>query len=392
MGVWAMQQARALARQPDVELRVVSFSSWMPRLAGRFSAGARAYSHCPPTWDWDGLCVEYPRWLLCPVGPLKKMAFKSPEPQMALAFLSARPFLEKVVREWKPDVIFAHHTMANGYLSEKVTREHNIPFVTLDHDFGEISDCEHLPARRQIFERVAGRASRVLGVSSRMQNSLHRLFPQAQVGTQHNGVEPIPESLKTPPRPAEIEGKAIVLGAGMFYERKGFPLLVEAFARVAAKHPDAVLRLVGDGETSATVDAAIAKHGLEQRVQRLGYLPNTALLQEMVWADVFASPGWDEPFATVFLEAAAAQCAILWASDGGISDVLKNNVHGISVAPRDVDSAAQALDFLLSNPEQREEMARNALHLYNNQLNSDAVAASLVTLFRSIIQDSRAMT
>lgn len=391
MGVWALQQARALARQPDVELRVLSFSSWIPRLAGRFSAGARAYSHCPPQWDWDGLTVEYPRWLLSPVGPLKKMAFKRPEPQMSLAFVSARPYLEKVIREWKPDIIFAHHTMANGYLSEKITRKYNIPFVTLDHDFGEISDCEHYPARYEAFKRITGRASHVLAVSRRMEDNLNRLFPEAQVTTQHNSVEPIPESLWGIPRPPELQDKTIILAAGMFYERKGFVLLVEAFARIADKYPNTILRLAGDGETSAAVDAAIKRNGLEGQVQRLGRIAHEQLLQEMVWADVFALIGWDEPFGVVFGEAAAARCCIVWANDGGINDILEHGVHGLSVIPRDLESATQALEEILANSEKRRKMADNSYTLFHEKFNADIMASSLISLFSNIIQRERSV-
>jgi glycosyltransferase involved in cell wall biosynthesis len=388
MGVWALTQAQALARQ-NIELRVVSFSSWMPQFIGRFSAGARAYSHCPTVAQWDDLTVEYPRWLLCPVGPPKKWAYRRPEPQMRFAARSAWPFLQKLVTEWHPDLVFAHHTMANGYLAEQINQRFGIPFVTLDHDFGEVSDCERFAARRATFGRIATRAARVLAVSRRMESSLKRLFPTAHTSTQHNGVDAIPLEILNAPRPPEIQGKTVILGAGMFYERKGFPLLVEAFASVAERFPNAQLRLAGDGETSAAVDAAIARYNLGTRVERLGLIPHAQLLQEMAWADVFASVGWDEPFATVFLEAAAADCALVWATDGGISDVLKDGVHGIGVAPRDVQSAARALEKLLAHPHECSAMSKRASELFRSQLHADAVATSLVALFHRVVDKNK---
>ena len=389
MGTWALTQARALARQ-NIDLRVVSFSAWMPRVAARLGSGARAYAECPREWDWDGQRVEYPRWLLAPVGPLKAWAFRCPEPSMRLAALSARPFLSRVLDEWKPDIIFAHHTLANGFLAEAFTRKSAIPFVTLDHDFGEIADCAHLPARKQTFARISNRAARSLAVSNRMEQGMRALFPDARVQTQHTGVEPLPDSVQSAPRLPELGGKTVILSAGMFYPRKGFPLLVEAFAQIAPKYPGAILRLAGDGEEGAQVDALIARLKLGGQIERLGMLPHERVLQEMAWADVFASPGWDEPFATVFLEAAAARCALLWANDGGINDVLKNGLHGQSVSPRDVSSTARALDELLGSPDKREEMAGRAHALFEEKLGADAVAASLVELFERVVEERAA--
>lgn len=49
MDTWALAQAQALKRQ-GLEIEVVSFTAWVPRLIAR-SSGARAYAECPPVHE-----------------------------------------------------------------------------------------------------------------------------------------------------------------------------------------------------------------------------------------------------------------------------------------------------------------------------------------------------
>jgi glycosyltransferase involved in cell wall biosynthesis len=54
---------------------------------------------------------------------------------------------------------------------------------------------------------------------------------------------------------------------------------------------------------------------------------------------------------------------IVFASDGGITDVAKDGVHGFSVEPGDAPSAVSALDRLLADAGLRERLGRNAAAL-----------------------------
>ena len=57
---------------------------------------------------------------------------------------------------------------------------------------------------------------------------------------------------------------------------------MKAFASVAAKHPNAVLRIAGDGIERPLVEEAIREAGLSDRVQLLGFIPNARAMQELV--------------------------------------------------------------------------------------------------------------
>lgn len=171
----------------------------------------------------------------------------------------------------------------------------------------------------------------------------------------------------------------------MFAERKGIPLLIQAFGQIAHHHPDAILRIIGSGSDEAKIRQTVMALNLNDRVQLVGKKAHAEVLQEMVWADCFALVGWNEPFATVYLEAMAAGKPIVCCNDGGINDVIQDGVHGYAVPPKDVDATATALDQMLGDRAKRQEMGCNAQRLILEKLTWDAKTNELINLFEQAV-------
>ncbi len=385
IGTWALEQAKALARREDLEVRVVSCNAYIPRFVGAIKKGARAYSDCPPNYDWDGLRVDYPHWLVYPMGHTNLgLNYRHPEPFLRLGWISARRALERVMREYKPDVIFAHHTGANGYLAMHLKRRFGVPYVVTDHLFSEIIDCETMPARFQTFERVINGSAKMVAVATRMEQDTKRIFPCAQTATVHNGAQTPTAAQLSAPRPPEIIGKRVILGASILYPSKGFVPLVHAWAKIEARFPNTILRIVGDGSDRPNIEAAIAQLNLEKRVQMAGALSHETLMQEMVWADIFALISRDDPFPTVILEALAAGKPLIWPDDSGINDVLEDGVQGFKVPPHDSAATAGMLEKLLTDDALRERFGANSKALSNEKLTWDANAATMSQIFHEV--------
>jgi glycosyltransferase involved in cell wall biosynthesis len=262
--------------------------------------------------------------------------------------------------------------------------ELGIPYVTHDHAFEEITDCDHYPARRGMYRKIGGGAETMIAVSTRMASDLARIVPGKSVRVVHTGADAPPIALSEVPRPRHLRNKTIVFSAAGFYRRKGVPLLIEAFARATSNNAHAVLRIAGDGADRPAVEQAITNSGISERIDLLGFISHAQVLQEMAWADVFALIGWDEPFATVFSEAMAAGSPIITAADGGITDVVCDGVHGRIVAPRDLVSAAEAVRELIENEDQRKRMGDAARTLFSTHLTWDGQACAAL----SILQDA----
>jgi glycosyltransferase involved in cell wall biosynthesis len=375
LGVWAQLQAETLVAA-GVALRIVSPTPLVPALLGRAGFASWA-ARSPLESTVAGIPVAFPRWPYYYAGPLRPVTRRWP----ALPFSLAWPLLEDplldLVRRFQPHVLFANHTLDGGEAARRLHQVTGLPFIVAEHDFGEITDCARFPARRRHYARVFEEASAVLAVSNRMRDDILALFPEAPIQVVRHGRPPIPDALLQRPRPAEIQDRTVIFSASGFFERKGIPLLIEAFGRIAPRHPRAELRIAGDGPERAAIEAARRRFDPTGQVRLLGRLPHDQILQEMAWADAFALTGWDEPFGIVFAEAFAAGLPVLCCNDGGICDLLQDGVHGFAVPPRDVVAAAGALEKLLSDPDLRARMTTAARALFESELSTTQYGRTL---------------
>ena len=383
MGNWALDQAQAI-RRCGIDIQVVSFTAWVPRWVAR-SKGARAYALCPPESAWADLQVHYPRWPVYPMAPFRPWRERNPLFELELGWRSSRAWLLSFIRAFQPDVVYAHHSAVNGFLAARLKQECGLPFVVTDHDFGEISLCREAPQRKRLFQQVVDSAFATVSVASRMEREVRELFPSANALTVHNGSNSIPAFFHDIPRPPEIQDRQVLFSCGAFYERKGFPFLIDTFARVAKHHPRAVLRIAGDGPERELIARRIQSHGLSDRITLLGRIPHERVLQEMVWSDAFVLLGWDEPFATVYSEAMSAGKPIVCCNDGGFNDVFVDGVHGFALPPRDQGASAAAISALLADPDRTARMGRACRELFEGKLHWNHNAMRMIELFEEAV-------
>jgi glycosyltransferase involved in cell wall biosynthesis len=361
IGTWALSQISAL-RALGHEIRVVSPVPAIPVLATKI-LGRGTSALCPPRHTWGDIEALYVPWTVYPVGPLYNTFHRSPGVCVKPAWMFAgRKFLA-IAADYAPDVIFAHHGQLAGFVAARVARRLEIPFFITEHDFDEIDDCAHNARRRDFYREVTQGIDAWVAVADRMRASMNRIFPGVPAVTIHNGAEPVPREMAAVPRPPALVSRVVVLCVTFMYKRKNVPLLLQAFDSIADRYPDALLAIGGDGDDMPAVRSALDNARNGSQILLLGALKHREVMQYMAWCDVFALIGGDEPFATVFSEAMSAGKPIVFASDGGITDVAKDGVHGLGVEPGDARSAVTALDRLLGDVELRERLGRNAAAL-----------------------------
>jgi phosphatidyl-myo-inositol dimannoside synthase len=148
---------------------------------------------------------------------------------------------------------------------------------------------------------------------------------------------------------------------GRLVRRKGFDLLLQAWARVQRDWnlpgPPPELVLVGDGPQRQALTHRCRTLGLTAVVRFAGAQPPTGVAAELGRADVFAFPvrarlgGLDsEGLGLAVVEAAACGLPVIVARSGGAPDTLRDGVTGLLVEPDQPDALADALLVLLSDP------------------------------------------
>jgi glycosyltransferase involved in cell wall biosynthesis len=150
----------------------------------------------------------------------------------------------------------------------------------------------------------------------------------------------------------------VVLGAGSLIERKDFPTLVHAFARLARSRP-ARLIVLGEGPERPRLERLVGELGLVDLVALPGFVANP--LAYMAKADVLALSSRVEGMPTVIIEALACGTPIV-ATDcpHGPAELLGEGVYGRLVTVGNAEALAEALAATLSEPRDPERQRRRA--------------------------------
>jgi glycosyltransferase involved in cell wall biosynthesis len=141
-----------------------------------------------------------------------------------------------------------------------------------------------------------------------------------------------------------------LVSVGRLSGQKGQLLLLEAFAGVVEKRPDAELVLVGDGEMRKEVEAAIARLGIEKNVRITGWAKNTEVREELEQARCMVLPSFAEGLPVVIMEALALGRPVLTTYVAGIPELVSSECGWLVPAGAIEPLTAAMLEVLAASP------------------------------------------
>jgi glycosyltransferase involved in cell wall biosynthesis len=150
-----------------------------------------------------------------------------------------------------------------------------------------------------------------------------------------------------------------LLAVGRLAKQKGFDLLIEAFARVAPRHPDWNLVILGEGPLRAELTRAIGERNLDGRIAMPGF--DAHVRAAMRRADLFVLSSLYEGFPNALLEAMTEGLAcVSFDCDAGPGELIDHRDNGWLVPAGDAQALADALDLLMGDIALRERLGQRA--------------------------------
>ena len=303
----------------------------------------------------------------------------------AAKMFAPRRFIEliRLLRRERFDVLQTHLTYANilGPLAAMFART---PVIGTLHLAG--ADPSLVPRKQHLENRVLRyRAQRLVAVGFVVAEVYKTLLPGRIIEVIPNAVDPLPpisaeqraalraELLDDPDAP-------FVLAVGRLNEIKDFPTLIDGWAIVVARYPTAQLRIAGGGAAEAAIREAIARHGLDQRIL-LGQRDDVPDLLQA--ADLFASSSKLEGLPVAVLEALAAGLPVVATDVGDVARVVVDQT-GIVVPPQDALALAQAINTLLDDPAQMQQMKQAARRHVQQHYNPEQWFKQLFALYQDV--------
>lgn len=174
---------------------------------------------------------------------------------------------------------------------------------------------------------------------------------------------------------------------GRLAEVKRPELALEAFARIAQRHPRAHLVYVGDGDQRRALEARIGALGpeLRERVHLVGSREEPA--EFFADLDLVLSSSRSEGLPVALIEAAAAAKPAVATDVGGVSEIVAHERTGFLAA--DALELAYGLDRLLAEPRLRSEMGFRARVRVRTRHSAEALADRLEAVYRAVMEERR---
>ena len=151
-----------------------------------------------------------------------------------------------------------------------------------------------------------------------------------------------------------------VVYAGRLVAEKGIDILLRAFASVRMQIPQAHLLIAGSGKEEKNLQALSRQLNIDSAVEWLGYLPQVEMEQRFEGAWVQAVPSqWAEPFGNVTTEAMMRGTAVIASAVGAQSEIVVDGATGFLIGDySNVNRWVSSLISLLSNRELAQDMGK----------------------------------
>jgi glycosyltransferase involved in cell wall biosynthesis len=179
-------------------------------------------------------------------------------------------------------------------------------------------------------------------------------------------------------KPRQKETPPTALFVGNDFYRKGGDLLLTAFAQVRQQIPNARLLLL----TRDAIPSNLSLEGVELVPSNWNrdYVIN--LYRQ---ANIFVLPSRLETWGDVLLEAMAFGLPCIGVRDDAMAEIIVHEQTGLLVHPENIDSLADALYRLLSNPTIQSQYGAAARKRIEEAFTWDLVAIRLVKILREVV-------
>ena len=287
-----------------------------------------------------------------------------------------------LMRREKPDIIHTHTAKAGTLGRAAALLALPGRRKRLYHTFhGHVFSGYFSPRKTRVFIRIEqflGRyTDRLIAVSERTRQDLiaYKIAPPEKIAVIPLGLELDPfaacarhrgelrRELCLPP-------EATLIGVvARLVPIKGLPDFLEAAGCVAARFPDAVFLIVGDGEMRPALEAQARALGLMGRVRFLGFRKDLPRIYADL--DIVVLSSLNEGLPVSLIEAMASGCIVASTSVGGVPDLIEDGETGFLAPPQDpgalAATIARALDARERWPAISERARASALERFHIQ-------------------------
>lgn len=152
-----------------------------------------------------------------------------------------------------------------------------------------------------------------------------------------------------------------LISIGRLSKEKGYLDLLKLYEKNLKKYPDWLLHIVGDGPEKETLENYIEKKNLKDKVILHGFQGKEAINELLHSSSIYLMTSYTESFGIVLIEAMSHGIpCIAYSSAEGAKELIIDGKNGFLIPNRKEDEMLEKIDLLISNPEKRIKMGKEA--------------------------------
>jgi glycosyltransferase involved in cell wall biosynthesis len=296
--------------------------------------------------------------------------------------------LHALVHERKIDIIHAHDYKTDFYAWMLAKSDRIIPISTA-HGWAGHSWKErfiYYPLDRQLLRLYP----RILVVSRDIEHKLVKAGVQeSKISIVPNAIDPIafrrqPALRQIVREDLGIRTEKVVIGAiGRLEKEKNYPLLLSAFSKVHARHPEAMLLIAGDGSLKKEIQAQSHILGIEEDCVFLGHVIDVCRLHHAL--DMLVLCSMNEGSPNAILEAMALQTPVIASNVGGVSDMVRPSIDGLVIRNGDVSELVSAMLEVIHHPDEARQRSTRARQRIESEFTFEARTRRIESIYEELL-------
>lgn len=197
----------------------------------------------------------------------------------------------------------------------------------------------------------------------------------------HSGVN-LSEFSPKKDRQLNTTKKFVLLQIGSLHWKKGQTFFLKAIKILDSEVGNLQVQIIGDGPERKNLEKLIIELGLTNTVHLLGAKNQVEVKQFLSNADCYIQTSISEGIPVALMEALACELPVISTNITGIPELVLDGETGILVPPKDAASIANAIQFIINNPDLAKKYGKAGRKHVEEEFNLQKNVRKLIDLFQ----------
>lgn len=192
--------------------------------------------------------------------------------------------------------------------------------------------------------------------------------------------------LKMYPFMPEPDGVIIVVLVARLLKDKGVLEFIEAARLLGERNVPVKMRIIGDidkGNPTSITERELDSFRSIPNIEVLGFRKDVA--EQYARSHIACLPSYREGLPKCLIEAAACGRAVVTTDVPGCRDAVVPDITGLLVPPKNSTALADAIQFLIKNPEKRKKMGMEGRKLAEQEFRIESVVSQHLRIYRELL-------